>query len=370
MPACEACHRSKVRCNQQQYPCTRCSRLGIECVKRISKQGQGPKPRNKRKQQPEDLDSTSNENSTRKRDPSDNLKKKNARSEDETLCEHLERFGKHHFGVLYLIHSWISFAFARRSFELLGRASRLAACCGVSMDEIFSPQRRHILDPILWPSTTAQQELDSEKLGTPLRWSDLPDDLLKTCLATGKSPSRSQRYIFIREAKNGQSRFLLSEAFQRDICSQWLIEQTWRANEKPVVQVFLEGQDDFDKFTNAVQYQMSRYTHPGRPVECVRVNRLRVKMAGESGDSSNVQEMDLVYAFEIVTLEHSYYLSELVFPKRQTVESDMVASVQDENLECTSLTSTDFMDLFDDLDDLVVDQDLEAFVSFINGGDT
>lgn len=100
------------------------------------------------------------------------------------------------------------------------------------------------------------------------------------------------RYIMIREAKNGQSRYLASDKFQKDIVSLWVIEQTWKANKKPVAKLFLKGQDDFDKFTRAIHYQMSGYTHPGKTPECVRVNGLNVIFNESSAQGT--KEMDLV----------------------------------------------------------------------------
>ena len=128
----------------------------------------------------------------------------------------------------------------------------------------------------------------------------------------------------VREAKNGQSFFLASSKFEQDICSVWSMEQTWKANDKPVVQLFLHGPADFTKFTTAIHYQMSRYTTPHKTPECIRLNRLQVVLfgnhatAGSSKSRSIAQEMDLVYAFQIVTLEHSFYVCELVHPLRNS----------------------------------------------------
>ena len=71
-------------------------------------------------------------------------------------------------------------------------------------------------------------------------------------------------------------------------------------------------------------------------------------------------------------VKHSYYLGELVLPKQQSIKPSAPQFKQpddDLDLDDTAFDSVDFMDVFDNLDDLVVDEDFEAFVSFINGTD-
>jgi len=289
------------------------------------------------------------------------------KSEDSRLIDHVKELGKQHYGVLYLIYSWTSFAFARRSFSLLSRASRLAAKCGVPMDEVFCQRRRGILDPIMLYSKGEQEQQQHGASGdaAPLRWSDLPPSLLKESSITDESSGREARYVMIREAKNGHSRYLLSRAFQRDIASLWLIEQTWKANEKPVVGVFLEGQTDFDKFTKAIGYQVSRYSEPNRMPECVRIKGVRVKMSAGEG---NVEEMDMAYAFEIVTLEHSFYVMELV--PRHSQEEGLRAESSGANVieEEHKLQSAEPLDnsLFDNIEDLAIDEDMQAILDQIS----
>jgi hypothetical protein len=160
MSACEACHRAKVRCDRQR-PCARCLRRGEECVPHLSRQGQGAKQRKRRASQ----------ESRPSEDADDTTPGAPAKSEDEQIAQHVRELGRHHYGVKYLVQSWVSFAFARRSFSLLGRASRLAQKSGIPMDDIFCRTRRNILDPIMFdPIRTQQNGLVSE----PLKWSDLP----------------------------------------------------------------------------------------------------------------------------------------------------------------------------------------------------
>jgi hypothetical protein len=161
----------------------------------------------------------------------------------------------------------------------------------------------------------------------------------------------------IREAKNGYSRYWASPKFQQEIVSTWIMEQTWKDNTKPVVQLFLHGPTDFAKFTKAIQYQISKYTHPHKVPESCRINGLHVIFTNQNhhhhhhhhhntnnnhtttrrttspqhcdhggvGTTTTnnsyhplIQKMDLIYTFEIITLEHSVYVAELVHSQTTT----------------------------------------------------
>jgi hypothetical protein len=165
----------------------------------------------------------------------------------------------------------------------------------------------------------------------------------------------------VREAKNGHSRYLLTDAFQRDIVSLWLVEQTWKANEIPTVRLFLHDPSDFDKFTAAINWSMSRYNHPGIQPQPVRVSDLRVKM---SKNDCNVQVMDLIYTFEIVTLDHSFYVSEFVVPSRpQKAVEDARALMTSQPAVMDDDAESD--DWFEDVGDLVMDEEFETFLELM-----
>lgn len=383
-PACQSCYQAKVRCGDER-PCPRCTRLMVECIPRVSRQGQGPKKRRRRLQQQqhqqENIDGERISVSVVAGRPAA------AKSEDENLASRMEVFGRHHYGVLYLIHSWVNFAFARRSFGLLARASKLAAKCGVPMDEIFNQAKMEVLSPIMFvPSSSSSSAAPPlpppQPIGTAaavpssvmktshrtaLQWSDIPARLLEVCKAGHSNESlansRSKRYILVREAVRGQSHYLLSDAFRRDICSLWTIEETWRANEQSVVNIFLEGQSDFDKFVKVINYHMSRYHDPTTSPECSRVNGLNVKMK-----SGSIQTMDLIYAFEIVNLDHSFYLSEYVLPTPPHHNDDggKGSPPADNGTTCNDdVVLIDPLPLFGDLEDLEVDADFESFLDLI-----
>ena len=357
MPACEECHRIKVRCDNDPLengkPCSRCLRLKVDCIGRPSRQGQGPKKRRKSK-----------ENTNKK------ISNTIADSEDQHVleaqlvsCASKVADGRHHFGVRYLVHSWTSFAFARRSFALLGRASRLAAKCQIPMDEVYCQSRRNILDPILYNDSLATSPYNQR-----LPWGDIPADILQAFKAT-TSKGRKNRYLVGRQAVNGHSRWFASELFEQDIASVWLMEETWKANEMSVVKLFWHGSETFQKFTKLINYQISRYSHPGKELECCRANGFHVKF---QQPSPHVRQMDVIYSLQIVTLENSFYMIELVPPKAENDKEKHTTITR--TTECDSYekrasdnASDDPLDRFDNLVPLEnMDEDFEAFLALLN----
>ena len=251
MPACEECYRAKRSCDRDKQEgacCSRCSRLGLECVARISRQGQGPRKRQKRHQE--------EQREERMTSVSEDGNILQAMLEPSSLSTSTSS-PKIHYGIRYLVHSWSSFALARRSFTLLERACRLAAKCEIPMDDVFHPDRYDVIQPLLYNQTKQGVKADFDG---QLRWEDLSPALWNLC----KLDCLEKRFVMVREAKNGHSRYLASDKFQQDIVSVWSMEQTWKANDKPVVRLFLQGQADFLKFNKAINYQMSRYTHPDK----------------------------------------------------------------------------------------------------------
>ncbi|KAL3921065.1 MAG: hypothetical protein SGILL_002946 [Bacillariaceae sp.] len=360
MPACTACHNAKVSCDQKLPSCSRCLKRNIVCIPRISRQGQGPKKRKR-----------SNVNITK----NDGLV---ASSEDATLVKH-DFGGQHHYGVRYMIYSWISFAFSRRSFSLLSRASRLAASANIDMDAILNEQRRPFLEPLMWNTNDSNSKTDKSSSAS-LQWLDLPQRLRHVCAISDTPSSNFQnRYIFVREADRGQSRYLTTDAFARDICSSYVMQQTWNANDKPVTQLFLQ-EDNFDKFTSAINYHMMRYTEPNKAPENLRVKSVHV-VFGNGGNQHNTttREMDMIYTFEIVDLEQSFYVCEFVPSKEDvpTAAKSMDTRAQDDttsqstshetrNNPSGEIQNADLDPIpLDGIADLFKGDELEAFLDYI-----
>ena len=350
MPACTACHDAKVACDKQQ-PCSRCLERNLVCIPRVSRQGQGPKKRRKKE--------------LAKQQNPDGLV---ASSEDATLVKH-DFGGQHHYGVRYLIYSWTSFALSRRSFSLLSRASRLAASSNISMDEILNEKRRSFLEPLVWNTTESTMQNSQA-----LQWSDLPPRLRRVCgVSSTTSTVFQSRYLFVREANRGHSRYLVTDAFANEICTAYALQQTWNANDKPVTQLFLQQEADFDKFTSAINYQMMRYTEPNKAPENLRVKKVNV-VFGQHGsnqqDAAIAKEMDMIYTFEIVDLEQSFYVCEFL-PSHLAAPtaahcSDKAQVSHSDSLE--GIASSEPLDPLplDGVEDLFMDDnDLTAFLEYI-----
>jgi hypothetical protein len=206
-----------------------------------------------------------------------------------------------HYGLRYLIHSWISFAIRRRSFSLLSRASKLAAQLGISMDDIFCTSMGFLPDILL---TTAQQQTLSPL--TQLHWEDIPVRLLEATGSSNESgpSSRDERWIWIREMDKGMSRYLLSDAFARDVASLQLVNETWQRNERAVVDLFLVAQC---KHTQAFAHQISLFQNANRQLECTRLNQLQLKT-----QTQGIVEVDQLACLDIVDMNRSFYFLEYV----------------------------------------------------------
>ena len=359
MPACEECHRVKLRCDNDPLlngnPCSRCRRLQVECLGRPSRQGQGPKKRQKK---------ASNSNNNHDSEDGHVLEAQLASCASQQVSAD---GGRHHFGVRYLIHSWTSFAFARRSFALLGRASRLAAKCQIPMDELYCESRREVLDPIMYNKNDTLSTPSSPYNNQRLQWKDIPAALLRTLKAT-TAKERANRYLVGRQAIHGQSRWFASDLFEQDIASVWLMEETWKANRMTVVKLFLHGSESFDKFTNMINYQISRYSHPGKQPECCRANGFQIKFQ----QPPLVREMDAIYSFQIVTLENSFYMMEYVPSKAEDETENHTMTTRTAECDTNEKRQRDSQsdDPFERFDNLVpleaMDQDFEAFLALLN----
>jgi hypothetical protein len=340
MPACEGCHKAKVKCDLQEHVnsndqvasssdddpaspliCSRCKRLSIVCVRRISRQGQRPTNSKKRKLPLKDEDDGLAKGSVDCKLGSRILKELNS----DIL--------KRHFGVKFIIHHWTSLAFSRRSFSLLSRASKLAAKANVSMDSVFSNQRREVLDTLIWQRRDGSRHNNavpnSNTYHSPLQWSDIPQrlrELSQMPTDPNDEAFQQQRYFWVRESKDGMVRFLVTQVFSDEIASQWLLDQTFQSNQQSIIQLVTEGPADAEKLTGALQYSLARYTEANTAPIRVRANGMKVRYRSkpkaspndivEISSSLNVntafREMDMLACIEIVSLDHSFYVAEFI----------------------------------------------------------
>ncbi|KAG7361667.1 Fungal Zn2-Cys6 binuclear cluster domain containing protein [Nitzschia inconspicua] len=341
MPACVGCHKAKVKCDLQQKSksndrnessqgCSRCQRLSIVCVRHISRQGQRPNSHN---------------NSSNKRKRSHTNKEEDDPLARESVdCQLGSRIVKEinpdllkrHYGVKFMIHHWTSLAFARRSFSLLSRASQLAAKADVSMDTVFSSQRREALDPLIWQRNNCSYDgtvnnrdfsdlvaNNDNPYRSPLQWSDIPHRLRQLSQMPDDPNNQlfqQQRYFWVRESKDGRVRFLVSQAFSDEIASQRVLDQTFQSNKQSIIQLLTEGPADTDKFTGALQFCLARYTDADTVPIRVRANGMKVRYRSkeeqlpenEHNGTEGFRSMDMLACLEIVALDHSFHVAELV----------------------------------------------------------
>merc|ERR1719478_1792327 len=227
--ACTNCHAAKVKCDFNT-PCERCVRLGKTCIPHVSQQGRGRKKRRKNKSETREEDAEGPSSGSAFTALARRPKKQRATSTQATedvLYKSLGSLGstinRNHFGMKFLIRSWVSFAIRRRSFTLLSRAGTLATKLGLSMDDIMcsdadlaprvqngddgddvtkeegsaatsggnspksKPYDQSAVD-FLYPALITPS--DRQDLGsTRLKWSEVPSDLLASAGCCAKSSS-------------------------------------------------------------------------------------------------------------------------------------------------------------------------------------
>jgi hypothetical protein len=366
MPACEGCHKAKVKCDlraeinnatSSTSSCSRCQRLSIVCVRRISRQGQRP---NNTTSNTTSNTTTTNNNSNNNNE-NNNKKRKSTSAMDEDdgsikgstnlnlgsgiLKELNPDLLKRHYGVKFLIHHWTSLSFSTRTFSLLARACKLAAKADVSMDSVFSYHRREVLEPLIWRHGAGQpnhrstsssnnnnnivSNSNNNTYRSPLQWSDIPQRLRQLSQMPNDPNDQAfqqHRYFWVRESKDGQLRFLVTQAFSDEIASQWLLDQTVQSNQQCVTQFLTQGPADLGKFLGAIQYSVARYVDIDTPPIRVRTNGIKIRyriqpqqptapLSSSSYSSpTGYREMDMLACFEIVSLDHSFYVAEFVVP--------------------------------------------------------
>lgn len=391
-------------------------RLNKTCVPHVSRQGRGKK---KRKNQQEEEDSGTvaskgggtNGNGVDKagtgsgggagtsssRSRMTRKKKRTVKGQptEDVLCKSLVSIDPQHFGIRFLIRSWISFAIRRRSFALLSRAATLATRVGISMDDIMcakgyvssigsttengsdatKQQQKWHQGPVdfLYPALITP--MDKQHLGdTRLLWSEIPSDLLASAGCCAKSaglghceasydkdeevddadqtrfaeeevrecqnaaemaavvedkseaeilaPVLGDRWIFAREMKKGQSRYFVSPAFERDICSWESIKDAWLANEREVVSLFLPPSEKAP-YIRALMHQMTLHERAGvRPRASRYCSKILVKNSnGDNDGERTLVNVDQISCMKIVDVDCSFFYNEYVPVEVSTAET-------------------------------------------------
>ncbi|CAB9497066.1 expressed unknown protein [Seminavis robusta] len=330
-----------VKCDKV-IPCSRCVRLSKVCVRHESRQGQG---RNKKRA-------------------------RTKVSEDAVISTEVGTLKPNHYGLQYLIRSWVSLSLRRRNFGLLARAGMIADRSGISMDQILCEYGNRRGMDFLYSLllTPAPQQV---VLGSRLSWSEIPQSSL---IATGcvgatdglNDPIVAHRWIWIREIRQGISRYLVTPAFERDIADWSLIQQTYQENKKSVVELFL-CPGDISKHTKALAHQIALHAAPNLPRKSSRMKskvKLKTKMPNpKGGPPMSSVEVDQVFCLDIQNLDHDYSFQEYV-PR---VEMPARASTADVDADTAFKSSLDFGLPLLDLDNFDDDEetDLDFFLTVL-----
>lgn len=285
--ACRECHLAKVKCDKV-IPCSRCVRLSKVCMRHESRQGQG---RNKKRA-------------------------RSKVSEDAALSTEVGSLKANHYGLRYLARSWVAIAMRRRNFGLLARAGMIADRSGISMDQILceSHQQRgmdFLYSILLVPGP--QQVV----LGNRLSWREIPPTLLAATGCVGATDDLrdqvvSERWIWIREIRQGISRYLATPAFERDIAEWQLMQDTYQANKESVVELFLSP-SEVSKHTKALAHQVSLHATPDLPLQSSRMRcKVKVKLSRASATNDSTIECDQVMCLMINNMDHDFCFVEYV----------------------------------------------------------
>lgn len=329
--ACTACHIAKRKCDRKS-PCSRCISKSIECIPHISRQG-------KRNVRPND---------EKKDDGLDRLL-----LEQVTGPEQVQGH-TNHFGLKYLVRSWISFAFKRRSFNLMQRGCALAIKVGFSMDEIFCEQEGSREMDFLKNIILVPKEAQYLNVPTPLQWTEIPERLLRNTDTIGPSGNRECRWIWMREMMKGESRYLVSEAFERDIAPWSSLQKAWEDNKGAVIDLFVI-EDDIHKHTRSFAHQISLYKDQTVPGGANRLTRTRIRLRTKF---EGILLVDQVTCLEIVNADVAYLFAEYI--QVESVPFNTSSSSKD-------IRAPNPGSLFEyfDLDNIVLDNDLEQIFTLV-----
>jgi hypothetical protein len=268
--------------------------LSIECVPHVSRQGQGPKRRKPKTQ--------TRENTI-----------------EAEVVEHTSKLGSKHYGLHFVIRHWVSIAMTRRSFSLLDRASSLACRCGITMDQVFCgdsdfPIAATSIDGnramSFLPKIILKPSREQHDLGTPLLLTDVPNDMLQAidCLPAATRGPES-RWILIREMKCGISRYYVSTAMQRDIASLAQVQDTWKANEKEVNDLWLPKEEK-PKFSRGFNQQIAIHKDPFTQPKPTSIKNTKIRLA----EGTKVQ-VDCCLCLKLVNLDQAFLSIEYYFAR-------------------------------------------------------
>jgi hypothetical protein len=149
--------------------------------------------------------------------------------------------------------------------------------------------------------------------GNGLQPTEVPDILWEAIGCSPQDPSLERRWIFMREMYKGISRYFCSPAFEENVVTRSQIEETYRSNTKPVVDLFLP---DRSTHTRGISHQISLYKTPGVALKPCRLSGVKL----QTSKSDTPVDVDQVLCLAIINLDHAVYSVEYV-PKGKTDSS-------------------------------------------------
>eukprot|EP00533_Pseudo-nitzschia_delicatissima_P004223 CAMPEP_0116086820 /NCGR_PEP_ID=MMETSP0327-20121206/5052_1 /TAXON_ID=44447 /ORGANISM="Pseudo-nitzschia delicatissima, Strain B596" /LENGTH=462 /DNA_ID=CAMNT_0003577883 /DNA_START=83 /DNA_END=1471 /DNA_ORIENTATION=- len=441
--ACSACHAAKVKCvrDENSSKCRRCERLGLKCVEHVSRQGQGTRRRKKVKTkvhpgentveealaisaslsspvctpayQPEptpfcpkssggvSLIDCSDQNRSivcssmtshcnsgppmmnRSRAVADDglcAGMDKLEIEDTLLCKSITNgMGKDHFGLNFLIREWVSLAFSRRSFDLLARASFIAAKMKIPMDDIISNQSPFAAETDSEPMEFLARDLllpksERQTLGYPIDLQEVPWDLLRAVHIDPARPSESvqNRWVAMRWTCQGIGRFWTSPLFARDFASEKEMNDTFAANsnKKEVIDLFVP-QSEKSKFSQGMFNLLFVNHKPNMEPFAIKNEFMVIKR-----NAPMPIKVDVVQSMKVIDLDSMIMYFEIQFQdrkiehligdkvpnnKRDHVDVDVYMG---DNANNDPVTSENI-----EFADIEITDEMEEFLKLIGGGE-
>ena len=348
MGACTACRAAKVKCDQV-FPCQRCQRLGQECLPHESRQGRRrPAAATERRRLVSSKrqcteSSVVNEDAQQECDHRGVLDPKHQSEDAVVACRMMNdpTVTQNHFGLHFLVRQWVALSLKRRSVRLLARAMKLASDCGMHLDDILCEVdgRQRGMD-FLYPFLLVPEEQQTV-VGSPLAAEEVPTSLWKSLgIVTKEDNAESScscvedalrnRWVFVREVNKGISRFYTSPAFERNVVSRLVIEETYKANEKDISELYLVGKSAQDN-VKGFSHQISLHSKPGMVTKPSVFYNVDIFAARDAGSGKEVITVDQLWCLSISSLDHSFGATEFIVKPSSSSSSPPPPPPQQDN---------------------------------------
>lgn len=296
--------------------------------------------------------------------------------EDNLICKSITNgMTRDHFGLHYLIREWVALAFSRRSFDLLARASFIAAKMKISMDDIISNQSPFAAATDSEPMEYLARDLLLSKsqrktLGYSIDLLEVPWDLLE---AVQINPNRStesvrNRWVGIRWTQQGVSRFWTSPLFDRDFANVEEIGLVYEANsgDMEVVDLFLPRSEK-KKFATEIFNLLFVNHKPNMDVFVVK-NRYKV----HKRNNPEPIEVDVIQSMKLIDLDSMLHYFEIQFVDQKidhliAEETSNVNKREHGDLHVGNVNDDPIMGDIIEFTDIEMTGEMEEFLKLLSG---